>query len=84
MVKRKKDWTNKDLEDSLRRAFVEGDADYIVADGHTFRNPFLVDVINYGVKKGILDDGGELIEYSQWAEYHYRLTPKGRKYFDLK
>jgi len=79
----KKDWTNKDLEESIKRAFVGKRADSIIVDGHTFRNHFLVNAINYGVKKGILDNGGELIESDQWAEYHYRLTTKGKKYFGL-
>ena len=77
-----KNYTERDLEASLRRAFVEGKADFIPFDGHTARNGFLRDGINYGQERGWLDEGKEINE-EQWTTIEYRLTEKGKKYFGL-
>ena len=69
----------EDLEASLRRAFVDGKADFIIFDGHTARNEFLRDGVNYGIKQGWLygtEKNGE-----QWTTIEYRLTDEGKKHF---
>ena len=78
-------WTDGDLESSLRRAFtgVNLDTYAIIYDGHTARNPFLRAVFNFGIEKGWLSkpiEGGD----SQWTEYHYFLSEKGKEYFGKK
>lgn len=86
-----KDYTNEDLEASLKRAFADGRADYIIMDGQTMRNQFLVDSVNYGIEKGWLKPGKDIDEdevlgqgLGQYFAYTYRLTEKGTKYFGVK
>ena len=74
-------YTNEDLENSLRKVFVDKDADYLIYDGNTARSKFLSDGIHLGVNNGWLE-GTEIIE-DQWATIEYRLTPKGKAYFEL-
>ena len=70
------------LEDSLRRAFVDGKADYIVYDGHTARKKFLREAFELGRDMEWLDEGQEGGD-EQWTTIKYRLTPEGKKYFGL-
>ncbi|HEB47319.1 MAG TPA: hypothetical protein ENI22_02515 [Candidatus Pacearchaeota archaeon] len=77
----KKEYGNE-LEASIRRAFVDNRADFIVFDGHTMRNEFLRDSINYGLEQGLLRKG-ETIEEEQWTTIRYRLSDKGKKYFGI-
>jgi hypothetical protein len=81
---------NKELEDSLRNAFVDYEADYILVDGHTLRNRFLTKSIQYGLDNGIIFNSDYLDEdeilgprAGQWAAYEYRLTEYGKKYFGI-
>ena len=75
-------YTNQDLEDSLRRAFVEKGFESILLDGHEARSSFKRDGINYGLDNGWLCKK-EDIEESQYTAVNYALTEKGKKYFGL-
>jgi hypothetical protein len=86
-----KQYSKSELEDSLKRAFVDNEADYIIMDGQQMRNEFLVDGINYGLDKGWLYqaeniDEDEILGQSngQYLAYTYRLTNKGKKYFNIQ
>ena len=78
-----KAYTAKDLEDSLRRAFVDNRMPTILWDGHENRNPFLRDGITHGFDQGWLCVESEINE-SQYTAINYKLTDKGRKYFGVK
>jgi len=75
------DYTKQDLEDSLRRAFVDGKADFILYDGHEARNEFLREGITLGLENGWLV--GKEKNEEQWTTIEYRLTEKGKEYFKL-
>lgn len=86
-----KDYTDKDLEASLKRAFADRGANFIIVDGHTMRNQFLVDGVNYGLEQGWLKPGKDIDEdeilghgLGQYLAYTYVLTDKGREYFGVK
>lgn len=86
-----KDYTNEDLEASLKRAFADRRADFIIMDGQTMRNQFLVDSVNYGIGQGWLKPGEDIDEdkalgqgLGQYFAYTYRLTEKGAKHFGVK
>jgi hypothetical protein len=78
---KEKDWTEKDLEDSLRRFFTRhGSEERKMMDGHEARNQYLREGVELGLDKGWLrnaGDGGD----EQWTEFYYELTTKGKKYF---
>ncbi len=83
-----KDYTENDLEDSLKRAFVDARADYIILD--TRRNKFLIDGIQYGLDKGWLYKGEDIDEdkilgpgLGQYFAHTFRLTDNGKEYFGL-
>lgn len=78
----KKNYKDQDLEDSLRRAFVDKGFSSILMDGREYRNKFLRNGINYGINRGWLcvDDN---IEESQYTAVTYKLTEEGKKYFGL-
>lgn len=76
-----KDYTEKDLEAALRRAFVDRESDFIIFDGHEARNEFLRDGINYGLENEWVY--GNEVEEEQWTTIKYRLTDKGKKHFGL-
>ncbi len=78
----KRDYSNKDLEDALRRAFVDNGLKSILLDGHEAKNPFKVDGINYGIKRGWLRKEDDIKE-SQYTAVTYVLTNKGKEYFGL-
>jgi hypothetical protein len=76
------EFREEELELSLRRAFVDRRADYIIYDGHTARNRFLSASISFGKERGWLTEPQERGD-EQWKEYHYRLSKKGREHFGL-
>ena len=78
----KKDYTDQDLEASLRRAFVDHGFESILFDGWIARNPFKADLFKYGIKKGWLRKDRD-IEESQYTASTYALTDKGKKHFGL-
>ncbi|HLC78274.1 MAG TPA: hypothetical protein VJH92_04060 [Candidatus Nanoarchaeia archaeon] len=77
-----KDYTEEDLEDSLRRAFVDRRGESILMDGHEARSEFKRDVVNYGIDKGWLRKERDINE-SQYTAMTYILTGKGKKHFGL-
>lgn len=70
-----------ELEDVLKRAFVDNRADYIVISSR--RQRFQIESANYGIDKGWLkgewDDSDE-----QSTLLICRLTKSGRKHFGLE
>lgn len=75
------DTIEQEFEASLRRAFVDGKADYIVL--YDRRQRFLWESANYGMIQGWLTDGQLLQLDEQSSEVRFRLTPEGRKHFGL-
>ncbi|GAF74003.1 unnamed protein product [marine sediment metagenome] len=75
-------YDKKDLEASLRRAFVDGGFKEILIDGHEARSKFLRDAINHGLNRGWLQVTSQINE-SQYTAVNYGLTDGGRKYFGL-
>ena len=74
------DTIEQEFEASLRRAFVDGKADYIVL--YSRRHKFRYESAAYGALQGWLDE--EFIEVDeQSSELHYRLTEDGKKHFGL-
>ena len=82
-MSKERDYTDKDLEDSLRRAFVDKKFPSILMDGHEARNEFLRDALNYGINRGLLCVG-EQINKSQYTAVNYVLTDQGKKHFGLE
>ena len=81
----------EEFEASFRRAFVEEGADYLEVDGHTLRNKFLRESLQYGVNKGWLQRGEDMDEddilgpgMGQSLAYTYRLTDEGKRHFGIK
>jgi hypothetical protein len=71
-----------EFEDSLRRAFVDGKADYIELDGNSGR--FLHNCVGYGQEQGWLGPIKEdCIPGDQWTVWQVRLTDYGKKYFGV-
>jgi len=69
-----------EYEASLRRAFVDGKADYIYITSK--RQRFLLECAGYGITQGWLTE--KLHEPDdQTAVLVYRLTPEGEKYFGV-
>lgn len=76
-------YTNKDLEESLRIAFVDKRFNSIRMDGEVARrSPYLVAGVDLGLTRGWLyhipHDNDE-----QWSSISYPLTKKGKTYFGL-
>ena len=70
----------QEFEASLRRAFVNGKADYVVL--YSRRQLFLGESAMYGEQRGWLE--GKFIELDeQSSEIRYRLTDKGKQHFGL-
>jgi len=78
-----KDYTEQDLDDSLRRAFVENGFESILIDGHEVRSDFKRDGVHYGVNQGWLCKGEEINE-SQYTAINYKLTSEGKKHFGIE
>ena len=70
-----------EYEQSLRRAFVDRRADYIVITSR--RERFQIEAANYGIEQGWLS--GELddrdVQSTAWV---LRLTQQGREHFGLE
>ena len=77
------DYITKDLEDALRRAFVEKKAETILVDGDILRDNFLRESVSLGIEKGWLEVKSKL-EEEQWTTLFYGLTKTGRNYFGLE
>ena len=73
-------YTYAELEDSLRCAFVDRHADYIVIDSR--RQEFLISSANYGVSREWLK--GQIVEHDrQSSSWMLTLTDKGKEHFGL-
>ena len=79
-----------ELEASLKRAFLDGKADYVIIDGQVLQNRFLRESTQYGINKGWLERGEDIDEdnvlgqgMGQYLAYTYRLTDKGRNHFGI-
>lgn len=70
----------EEYEASLRRAFVDGRADYIILNDR--RQQFLIECAAWGQQKGWLGPVEELGD-SQSTEWHLRLTLEGKRHFGL-
>ena len=69
-----------EYEASLRRAFVDHRAAYVIITSR--REQFQIKAVNYGIDQGWLE--GKMDERDeQSTAYVARLTPKGRKHFGL-
>ncbi|MEK6890730.1 MAG: hypothetical protein AABX03_01190 [Nanoarchaeota archaeon] len=79
---RRKDYTTSDLEDSLKRAFVDKRFPAILFDGKISRNEFLRDGINYGLSQGWLYEKSN-VEEPQYTAVNYALTDEGKRHFGL-
>jgi hypothetical protein len=75
-------YLKSELEDSLRRAFANEEADYILVDGNTIRNEFLREGLHLAQSEGWLDNGEETGD-EQYTAFKYRLTDKGKEHFGL-
>ena len=73
-------YTNEEFEDSLRRAFVERRADFIVITSR--RERFQIGAANYGVDQGWLVGRMDTRD-EQSSAWVCRLTDKGREYFGV-
>lgn len=71
-----------DYEISLRRAFVDARADYIVLDSK--HQGFQFQGAQYGRKRGWLSEDRQESEREQYTRLVYRLTPAGRRHFGRK
>lgn len=73
-------YTESELEDSLKKAFVDHKSDYIVIyDRH---NKFLCESAALGVECGWLSE--QFIQHDeQSSELRFRLTDVGARYFNL-
>jgi len=85
------EYDKNELEASLKRAFIGGKADFIIVDGHTLRNKFLREGLQLGLENGLLSQGKDIDEddllgkgMGQYLAHTYRLTDKGKEYFNLK
>jgi hypothetical protein len=73
------------MEASLKRAFVDHEADYIIVDNLHHR--FLIASAQFGVAQGWLSE--KLEEPPPWpsqdgGQLEYRLTDEGKKHFGVK
>lgn len=72
---------NYEYESSLRRAFVDHRADYIVLTSR--RQQFQAEAMNYGIEQGWLKGKWDERD-EQSTAFVCRLTPKGRKHLGLE
>ena len=77
-----KDYTEQELEDALRRAFVDKGFESILMDGHEARSEFKRDSLEYGIGQGWLCQDEDINE-SQYTAMTYKLTDEGKKHFGL-
>ena len=78
----KEDFSHGDLEEALKRAFVDNGFYSIRIDGQECRSDFKREGINYGVSQGWLEVGKN-IEEEQSGAVDYVLTEKGKKHFEI-
>ena len=86
-----RDHSMEELEMSLKRAFVDGKADFIIVDGHDLRSKFKRQVLAYAEEKGFLSRGDDIDEdknfgeegIGQYLAYTYKLTDKGKEHFGI-
>lgn len=85
------EYNEGELEDSLRRAFVDKKAKSIIMDGHAARSKFLRESVQYGLDKGLIKNGPDIDEdevlgkgMGQYFAFTYVLTEEGKKYFGLE
>lgn len=74
-------YSEKELEDCLRRAFVDHRADYIILDDR--RQGFLLASADLGERNGWLESEFHDNELEQYSYLKYRLTSEGKKYFGV-
>lgn len=73
-------YKDDELEDALKRAFVDGKAPYVILDDR--RQQFLIESAVMGVEKGWLTE--ELVDIEeQYSQLRYHLTDEGRKHFGV-
>lgn len=71
----------EELEASLRRAFVDARADYVVLHSRR-QGPFLFAAAELGLREGwLFEQPWHGVDYDQDFELRYRLTDKGREHF---
>ena len=67
-----------EFEASLRRAFVDKEADYVVI--YSRRQRFQIEAAGFAIEKGWLEE--EFVELDeQSSEFRYSLTEKGKEHF---
>ena len=78
--------TKKDLEDTLRMAFVDRKWKLVSIEWLCDRNQYSKEVIKLGIEEGYLKFDSFTDSDTKWATtiYNYKLTEKGKKYFGLK
>ena len=70
----------QEFEDRLKRAFVEGKADFIYVDSR--RDRFLIECMHFGIGKSWIKAEMNYIE-EQYSRWEGRLTNYGKQYFGL-
>ena len=77
-------YSEAELDAALRRAFVDGRAEFIQVDGHDMRSSFLRAGLQHGLNKGLLkrDERFDVNE-DQYTSLAYSLTKEGRNHFGL-
>lgn len=61
-MEREKAYTDSELEAPLKGCFVDKKANFVLVDGHTLKNRFLTESIQYGLDKGLLVRGDDIDE----------------------
>jgi len=83
----------KNFEASLRRAFVNRKADYLIVEAYTLKREYIRECIRYGLNNGFLYRGKDITEedvldldpaQDQYLAYTYSLSSKGKKHFGLE
>lgn len=75
------DYTSIELEDALRRAFVDHRADFVVITSR--RQQFQIESVNLGIDRGWLHGEGDDRD-EQSTAFICRLTKAGREHFRLE
>lgn len=74
-------FSEKELEEALSRAFVTNKADYVFLYRNSGR--FLLDGIKLGIKNEWLEEKFVVID-EQETQLRYYLTPVGKKHFGIE
>jgi len=76
-------YTDQELEDVLRRAFVDKGFKSVLYDGYVAtQKPFVAAAIQHGLDKDLLCEGSP-IEEEQYTAQIFILTEEGKGYFGL-